>query len=215
MNKAVRLALILTVVFAVFAFIRCGKSESAKDTKNTAKSKTASNLASANISETNNSVKYAAYSKKADEEDMPGAACLFRALSKAEDIHAHNFCDILMKCGVICTPSPETHVVKNTEESLTESIKSEIKEIDVTYPIYMKDAQSENMSDAVKALTFASKSETEHLKILQYFNENKDLIRDSKIKFYVCPLCGSVTRDSTEDPCPVCKTSRAKSLIIE
>ena len=65
-----------------------------------AKAKTATNLQDAFNGESNATARYAAFSKKANEEGYKEIALLFKAASLAEKIHANNHKAVLEEMGV-------------------------------------------------------------------------------------------------------------------
>jgi rubrerythrin len=95
-------------------------------------------------------------------------------------------------------------------------LRSETNQKDLLYPEYIKDAQTEGITDALKAFTFAEGAETEHANMLQTAMDKLEDWRGEKMEFYVCPLCGWTAKsNSTVERCPVCMTPQNKFLRIE
>ncbi len=66
-----------------------------------AKAKTVENMQAAFKGETTASAKYAAFSKKAEQEGFHQIALLFKAASTAENIHANNHKAVLQESGIL------------------------------------------------------------------------------------------------------------------
>jgi rubrerythrin len=64
------------------------------------KTATVANLLAAYEGESNAHIKYVVFAAKADAEGWHGAASLFRAAARAEEIHATNHSRVLKQLGV-------------------------------------------------------------------------------------------------------------------
>ena len=94
--------------------------------------KTEKNLAYAFAAESKAAARNAAFAAKADREELPQMAKLFRAVSEAEAVHARRF--LMMMRGKI----------GSTEENLETAFENEIKANAEEYPKLIKDAADEN-----------------------------------------------------------------------
>lgn len=171
---------------------------------------TLENLQAAFNGESNAAAKYAAYAKKADEEGYGDVASLFRAASRAEQIHSENHATVIRGLGaepVANVVLPEIHT---TMENLKSAVAGESFERDTMYPAYMQVARRDRNRDALRTFNYAQAAETKHA---QYYTEAGEALiefKDSKgVLWYVCPTCGE-TLPASEwaklSKCPVCFT---------
>jgi len=142
--------------------------------------------------------KYLAFAKKADEEEYPQVARIFRAAAAAETVHAHNH---LRAMGGI----------KSTLENVKEAIEGEHYEFTKMYPEFIADATSENNKNAERTFDWANQVEKVHHNLynaaLKAVKTGKDL--DAK-DVYVCPFCGYTVEGEAPGNCPVCGAPKDK-----
>jgi rubrerythrin len=175
-----------------------------------AKKSTLDNLQAAFDGESNASAKYAAFAKKADEEGYGQVASLFRAASKAEEIHAKNHAEVIRKMGGTPKADVKAPEVKGTKENLEAALKGETYEKDTMYPEFLAQARADSNREAVRTLNFAKVVEAEHAKL--YAEVLKDLAKwkGGKKDFFVCQECGNTVTTITFEKCPVCYSPRDK-----
>ena len=101
--------------------------------------KTEKNLALAFAAESKASVRNEVFARKADRDDYPQIARLFRAVSNAESVHAHRY--LLLLRGKI----------GSTEENLEAAFQNEIKANVDEYPKLIKDASEEGKKKPKKS----------------------------------------------------------------
>jgi rubrerythrin len=184
--------------------------------KPTAAMKTAStlaNLQAAYHGESNAHAKYLAFAAKADQEGYGRVASLFRAAARAEDIHANNHAAVIRKLGAAPECKIDPTVVKSTAENLKVAIEGEIYERDVMYPAFIKVAQEEKNSAALRTFRFALEAETEHAR-LYTAALNSLAQRKPAAKFYVCEVCGYTVEKLEFERCPVCHHPKEKFEVI-
>ena len=175
---------------------------------------TLDNLITAYNGESNAHERYLAFAKKADEEGFLGIASLFRAAAQSEKIHLESHARVIKKLGGTPKAALETPVVKTTKENLEAALKGESYERDTMYPDFIKQAQSENLKDAVRTFNRAKGAETEHAKLYADALKNMDALKTQKKDFFVCPECGFTTPTLPEKRCPICGTSKDKFLTV-
>ncbi|HBZ54577.1 MAG TPA: rubrerythrin, partial [Syntrophobacteraceae bacterium] len=90
-------------------------------------SKSEKNLKEAFAGESQANRKYLAFAERAEDENLPGAAKLFRAAAAAETIHAHKHLRTMKG-------------VRSTKENLQEAIAGETHEFKSMYPQMIADA---------------------------------------------------------------------------
>ena len=114
--------------------------------------KTLANLQAAYKGESNAHARYQEFAKKADQEGYAGVASLFRAASRAEQIHAANHAVVIKKLGATPQAKIETPAPKSTRENLEAAIKGETYERDEMYPAFLKQARQDGNADAIQTL---------------------------------------------------------------
>src|SRR3569833_2338711 len=98
------------------------------------KTLTITNLLAAFEGESNAHSKYLLFAAKADAEGWHGAASLFRAAARAEEIHASNHARVLKQLGAEAKCQIHPAEVKSTLENLKAALAGERCEIDTMYP---------------------------------------------------------------------------------
>ncbi len=161
---------------------------------------TEKNLAYAFAAESKAAARNAAFAAKADREDLPQMAKLFRAVSEAESIHARRF--LLMMRGKI----------GSTEENLETAFENEIKANAEEYPKLIKDATDENQERAVKAFSQSRDVETGHAEL--YKKALNNMIGGRETDYHVCDICGYISEDNAPDNCPICGAVKGKFKIV-
>jgi len=162
--------------------------------------KTPENLSAAFAGESQANRKYLAFAKKADEEDYPQVAKLFRAAAEAETVHAHAHLRAM-------------NGIKSTKENLNEAIEGETHEFTRMYPQMIEDAKSENDQRAFRSFDHANKVEKIHAGLYRKALEN--LGKNPDVKYYVCQVCGNTVENDAPDVCPICGSPRSMFKEIE
>lgn len=172
-------------------------------------SQTLTNLGAAYGGESYASIKYTAFAVKAEADGFLRAAALFRAASRAEQVHAAHHARIIVKLGG--TPHADIHLfdVKSTRENLEVAKAGEEYERDVMYAEFIKEATAANgYEDAVRGFTLASMAENVHAQLYGQALANLEAQR-VQTTFYVCLVCGDVTNDPKEtEHCPICHAQK-------
>jgi rubrerythrin len=171
---------------------------------------TVENLLAAFEGESNAHAKYTAFAVKADADGLHGAASLFRAAARAEQIHAANHARVIKQLGgeVKC----EIHAVevKSSLENLKAALSGEQYEIETMDPGFLEEAAALKNTAVIRTFTGAMEAEKTHARL---YGEAIALLvggkRDSWIgearDFYVCPVCGYTSETEEEhERCPVC-----------
>lgn len=147
--------------------------------------------------------KYATFAEKAQEDGFSNVARLFRAASKAEEIHARR---LLRVAGMI----------HSTAENLKGGIEGETHEYMSMYPEFVERAQAEGRKDAEITFTHAMKAEEVHAGLykeaLEAVTKGADLTVDD-VK--ICPVCGNIFTASPPEKCPICGVPASSFQIVE
>jgi len=212
MNKGI-FAMVSGVI--LFSLIACSSVVHAAEGTVVSPATTLENLMAAYNGENNAHVRYLAFAKKANEEGYDAAASLFRAAALAEKVHYERHAEVIKKLGGTPNAVIETPVVKSTPENLEAAFKGETYEKDVMYPEFIKQAEKENLKDAVDAFEDAQAAEGVHAGLYGAMVRNLDLSKGLAKDFYVCPVCGNVVDALSRAMCPICFTSTKKFVKVK
>jgi len=164
---------------------------------------TMENLQEAFAGESQANRTYLAFAKKADKENLPQIARLFRAAAAAETVHAHAHLRVM-------------GAVKSTSENLKEGIEGEGREFQRMYPKFLEEARSEGNNAAATSFENALAVEKIHHGLysgaLEQLESSGDLPAG---KIHVCGVCGNTVYGDAPDACPVCGAPKAKFMDIE
>jgi rubrerythrin len=118
------------------------------------------------------------FAKKAEQEDLPQIAKLFRVIAFSEEIHGERALRMLRE-------------IKDTDTNLKESFQSETTIAGVAYDHFIELA--EKMEDTPASTIFSHSRDVEvgHAKL--YKNAINHLIGERETKYYVCQVCGYVS----------------------
>jgi rubrerythrin len=174
---------------------------------------TVKNLQAAFNGESNAHAKYTLFARKADEEGYAQAASLFRAAARAEQIHAANHAAVIRKLGATPEAKIEDHAVNSTAENLKTAIAGEEYERDVMYPVFIREAEAQKNSAAVRTFQGALEAEKEHARM---YKEALASLEQKKAKtdYYVCSVCGFTVEKIAFDRCPVCQHPKEKFEVV-
>lgn len=175
---------------------------------------TLKNLQTAFNGESNAAAKYANFAIKADQEGYGRVASLFRAASRAEQIHAANHKRVIEKMGGKAQAKIDLPKIGTTAENLKAAIAGEEYERDVMYPEFLKEAEAQQNTAAIRTFQWALEAETEHARLYSDALKHLDMQR-TKTVFYVCAACGYTTDDRDIMRCPVCNAPKEKFERIE
>ena len=173
------------------------------------------NLQAAFEGESNAHAKYSAFAVKADAEGLHGAASLFRAAARAEQIHAHNHARAIRRIGA--EPAAVIHPIKvrSTLENLNEARSGERYEVDSMYPEFLREAKGHGNTAAVLSFQWALEAEKTHARL---FSEAIAVLESGWLiaarNFYVCAACGYTSETPEAERCPTCNLLWEKFEVI-
>ncbi len=166
------------------------------------KKKTKENVYTAFIGEAKAYFRLLAYAEKAEEEEVPQVALLFRAIAEAERVHATRHLNLVKDI-----------LVKDTDTNLMKSFQREKTVSENDYPEFIREAEQDGEKTAALTFSQARDAETFHAKL--YERAIYLLIRDEVKAYHVCQVCGFVTDKKIPDKCPVCGATKEKFKTIE
>jgi rubrerythrin len=161
------------------------------------KEKTRNNVYAAFVGEAKAYFRLLAYAEKAEQEEIPQMALLFRAIAEAERVHATRQLSLVKDL-----------VVKDTDTNLENSFQREKTVSENVYPDFIKDAEDDGETAAAQVFSHARDAETYHAKL--YERAIYDVIKDKVSAYYVCQVCGYVSDKKAPDQCPVCGAPKEK-----
>ena len=88
----------------------------------------------------NANARYKAFARKAEVERLPGAASLFRAAARAEQIHANNHARVIRHLGGEAKAPIHPVHVQSTLKNLKAALSGVLREIDSLYPAFLNEA---------------------------------------------------------------------------
>ena len=153
--------------------------------------KTKENVYKAFIGEAKAYFRLLAYAQKADEEEIPQVALLFRAIAEAERVHATRQLNLVKDL-----------IVKDTDTNLEDSFQREKTVSENAYPEFLRIAEEEGEKVAALAFSHARDAEGFHAKL--YERAIMNVIKDQVKAYHVCQVCGYVTDKRIPKKCPVC-----------
>jgi len=166
------------------------------------KEKTKQNAYTAFIGEAKAYFRLLAYAEKAEEEEVPQIALLFRAIAEAERVHATRNLNLMKDL-----------LVQDTDTNLMKSFDREKTVSENAYPEFIQDAEQEGEKAAAMVFSHARDAETFHAKL--YERAIYHVIKDDIAAYHVCQVCGYVTEKKMPDTCPVCGAPKEKFKTIQ
>ena len=166
------------------------------------KERTRENVYKAFIGEAKAYFRLLAYAQKADEEDVPQIALLFRAIAEAERVHATRNLNLVKDL-----------LVKDTDTNLEKSFQREKTVSENAYPDFIKDAEDDGETQVALVFGHARDAESYHAKL--YERAIMHVIREEVKAYHVCQVCGYVTDKKIPKKCPVCGAPPEKFKTVE
>jgi len=156
--------------------------------------KTLKNLKTGFVAESQAHQRNLAFAMKAEQEELPQVAKLFRAVAEAEGVHAYHHLRLLGG-------------VSDTQENLEAAFERE-NLAERSYPEFIKVANEEGNTAVAKIFGFSRDVEKGHAKL--YKKALERMIQETETDYYVCGVCGYVSDGELPDECPICGAPRDK-----
>jgi len=172
---------------------------------------TAENLRSAFGGESQAHMRYLIWAEKAEKDQFPNVARMFRAISRAEQSHATgHFRAMGEVAGAFPVTSGAGFGYGATSENLAGAIEGETFEIEEMYPAYLEVAKMQGEAAAVKSMTYAIEAEKIHAAMYAKAKDAVDAGKDVTLgPVHICPLCGYTHEGDLPDRCPICNLAGA------
>ena len=156
--------------------------------------KTLQNLKMGFVAESQASIRNKAFAMKADQDDFPQMAALFRAIAEAEAVHAFNHLRFLGG-------------VSDTQTNLESAFEHENLAAD-TYAEIIKTATDDDNPAVAKQFSFVRDVEREHAGL--YKKAMDHMVSEETTEYYVCTVCGHIEDGYAPDECPICGAPKDK-----
>ena len=138
------------------------------------------------------------FAKKAEQEDLPQIAKLFRVIAFSEEIHGEGALRMLRE-------------IKDTDTNLKESFQSETRIAGVAYDHFI--GLAEEIGDISVSNIFSNSRDVEDGHAKLYKKAINHLIGEKETTYYVCQVCGYVSDGVWPELCPIC--SAPKNQFVE
>ena len=158
------------------------------------KDRTARNVHTAFVEEAKAHERLLMFAKKAEEEELPQIAHLFRAVAAAEGIHSRRHFAMLES-------------VADTQTNLERSFQSENTVNGIHYPAMVREAEEEG--EAAVSVVFSQIRDVEAFHANLYKRALNNLIAQRSTAYYVCTVCGYVAEREAPENCPVCNAPKS------
>lgn len=157
------------------------------------KDKTANNVHDAFVGEAKAYQRLLMFARKAEEEELPQIAHLFRAVAAAEGVHSRRHFALL-------------EAVADTQTNLENAFQSEKAVNGVHYVEMLQEAEQDGEETAALIFSQARDVEGEHADL--YRRALTDLIAQRSTDYFVCTVCGHLHEREAPETCPVCGAPR-------
>jgi len=135
------------------------------------------------------------FAKKAEEEDLPQIAHLFRAVATAEGVHSRRHFAMLES-------------VADTQTNLERAFQSENAVNGIHYPAMLREAEEDGEETA--ALIFSQARDVEGFHANLYKRALDHLIAQRSTEYFVCSVCGYISEREPPENCPVCGAPKSR-----
>ena len=167
---------------------------------------TQENLRSAFGGESQAHMRYTIWADVAGKEGFPNVERLFNCTADAETVHANlHFKALKDEHGDFPVTSMAGFGIGNTAENLQKGIDGEVFEYTQMYPAYIAVAELQGEDEAVRAMRYAVEAEKVHAERYEEAKTAVEAGNDLDAEdILLCPVCGYITFDKTEENCPIC-----------
>lgn len=159
------------------------------------KERTGTNVHTAFVGEAKAYQRLLMFAKRAEEEDLPQIAHLFRAVATAEGVHSRRHFAMLES-------------VADTQTNLERAFQSEKIVNGVHYPEMLREAEEDSEEAAALVFSQARDVEEEHVEL--YKRALNDLMAQRSTEYYLCTVCGHISEGKPPEKCPICGAPQSK-----
>ena len=153
------------------------------------KERTANNVHDAFVGEAKAYQRLLMFARKAEQDNFPQIAKLFRAVATAEGIHSRRHFGLLDS-------------VADTQANLERAFQTESTVNGVHYLRMLQEAEEDAEKTAALIFSQARDVEAEHAEL--YKKALGHLIAEQSTEYYVCTVCGHIADGRLPETCPIC-----------
>jgi len=159
-------------------------------------------------------MRYLHFALRAEQDDFPNVARLFRAVARAEFIHAgDHYRELDHLDGGFVANSMGAFGPGDTFKNLGLAIAGETYEIDEMYPTYLEVAKFQGEKGAQRSFEWAYGTEKMHKALFEKARGELEAGRDVEMgTLHVCSVCGYTLEGDAPDRCPLCGVSKEKFI---
>jgi rubrerythrin len=158
------------------------------------KERTANNVHEAFVGEAKAYQRLLMFAKKAEQEELPQIAHLFRAVAAAEGVHSRRDFALLES-------------VADTQANLERAFQSETMVSGIRYPEMIRESEEDGEDAAELVFSQSRDVEAEHVNL--YKRALNDLIAQRATDYYVCSVCGHISEREPPEKCPICAAPKS------
>ncbi len=164
---------------------------------------TEKNMQEAFAGESQANRRYLFFAEKADKEEHPQIAKLFRAAAEAETVHARNHFNAMDGIG-------------STKDNLNAGVIGEHFEFTRMYPRFIEQAGVDQYQRAEVTFEYANQVEEIHYNHFQTVLKALDAGQEPKDEpYFVCQVCGNTVTGEAPEKCPICGVPRDRFKRVE
>jgi rubrerythrin len=159
------------------------------------KERTGNNVHDAFVGEAKAYQRLLTFARRAEAENFPQIAHLFRAVATAEGVHSRRHFALLES-------------VADTQANLKRAFQTESTLNGVHYLRMLQEAEEDGEKAAALIFSQARDVEAEHAQL--YRRALGHLMGERSTEYYVCSVCGHVADGILPETCPICGASSSK-----
>lgn len=157
-------------------------------------------------------MRYLHFANRAEQDEYPNVARLFRAVAHAEYVHAgDHYRELKHLEGGFVANSMAAFGPGDTRKNLRLGIMGEEFEITEMYPSYIEVAKLQGEKGAQRSFEWSYGTEKEHKKLFEKAQRAVDSGEDVTLEpLQICSVCGYTLEGNAPDRCPLCGAPREK-----
>jgi rubrerythrin len=155
-------------------------------------------------------MRYLHFADRAQQDNYPNVARLFRAIAHAEFVHAgDHYQEISHLDGGFVADSMGAFGPGDTKKNLSLAIAGETFEIEEMYPTYIAVAKFQEEKGAKRTFKWAYGTEKMHKALFEKAAHAVNQGHDPELgPINVCEKCGYTLEGDAPDKCPLCSVSK-------
>lgn len=173
---------------------------------------TEQNLINAFGGESQAHMRYLHFANQAEKEKLSNVTRLFRAIARAEYIHAgDHYRELRHLDGGYVANSMAVFGPGDSIKNLRLAIAGETYEIEEMYPTYIEVAKFQGEKGAQRSFEWSYATEKLHKQLFEKALGSVNSGKDAELgPIQVCEVCGCTLEGEAPDRCPICNASKDK-----